>query len=108
MLAVKDWNIEEITGYKPKTTFYTDFSIADRFGVKAVMDTYKRGLKTAKALGVEYLTEFVMVLNWKAFEHNTKSMIYTKLYSDLYYKADDYCRDLLKGDDLRYYYKTLD
>ena len=27
-MQLKDWNIEALTGYKPKTTFYTDFSIA--------------------------------------------------------------------------------
>lgn len=31
--TVKTWNIEAMTGYKPRTTFYEDFSIADHFGV---------------------------------------------------------------------------
>lgn len=29
-MKIKTWNIEALTGYKPKTTFYEDFSIADR------------------------------------------------------------------------------
>ena len=64
---IKDWNIEEITGYKPITTFYTDFSIADRFGTAAIKDTYKNGLEYAKT-DYKVLTELVMVLNWKIWE----------------------------------------
>ena len=26
-MIVENWTIEELTGYVPKTTFYTDFSI---------------------------------------------------------------------------------
>lgn len=44
-LKIKTWNIEAMTGYKPKTTFYEDFSIADRFGAAAVKDTFRRSLK---------------------------------------------------------------
>ena len=42
MMKINNWNIEEMTGYKPITTFYEDLSIADHFGVEAVKDTYKR------------------------------------------------------------------
>ena len=42
MLKIKTWNIEEMTGYTPKTTFYEDFSIADAFGISAIKDTYRR------------------------------------------------------------------
>ena len=31
-MKIENWRIEELTGYKPITSFYTDFSIADRFG----------------------------------------------------------------------------
>ena len=41
-MKIEDWTIEEMTGYKPITTLYTDFSIADKFGVEAIKDTYKR------------------------------------------------------------------
>ena len=29
-------------GYQPKTTFWMDFSIADKFGIAAIKDTYNR------------------------------------------------------------------
>lgn len=32
-IKVPMWNIESETGYKPRTTFWQDFSIADAFGV---------------------------------------------------------------------------
>ena len=35
-VKVPVWNIESETGYKPMTTFWQDFSIADAFGVAAV------------------------------------------------------------------------
>ena len=39
--------MEEI-GYKPITTFWDDFSIADRFGISAIKDTYKRAFEEWK------------------------------------------------------------
>lgn len=33
-IKVPKWNIESETGYKPRTTFWQDFSIADAFGGK--------------------------------------------------------------------------
>ena len=35
-IKVPMWNIESETGYKPRTTFWQDFSIADAFGGDAV------------------------------------------------------------------------
>lgn len=46
-MNIKTWNIEAMTGYKPRTTFYEDFSIADHFGGSAIRDTYCRALVNA-------------------------------------------------------------
>lgn len=81
-MIYKDWNIEEMTGYHPITTFYMDFSIADRFGEDAIRDTYKRGLAYAKT-DYKVLTEFVMVLNWKIWEHYETNEKYGQLYNSL-------------------------
>lgn len=67
-IKIKTWNIEAMTGYKPRTTFYEDFSIADHFGALAVRDTYCRAFN-AWQNNIEYMTELVMVLNWKIREH---------------------------------------
>lgn len=37
-----------INGYETITTFWDDFSIADRFGIAAIKDTYKRALMSGK------------------------------------------------------------
>ena len=38
-MRIEDWSIEELTGYQPITTFYTDFSIVDKFGINAIKET---------------------------------------------------------------------
>lgn len=103
-MNIKTWNIEAITGYKPKTTFYEDFSIADMFGINAIKDTYKRAFNEWKS-NYEYLTELAMVMSWKSFEH-AENMEYCKLYSNLYYEVDEYACNNLKGDELKYYFRT--
>lgn len=106
--TIINWDIEERTGYKPLTTFYTDFSIADKFGIDAIKDTYQRASKGWKN-NYKYITELVMVLNWKSWEHyghnDTEKSI---LYSDLYYELDAWCLDNLKGEELEYYIQTTD
>lgn len=106
--TIKTWNIEALTGYKPITTFYEDFSIADHFGVKAIRDTFKRGLKCAEFLGYKELTEFVMALNWKIFEHTDRNDTYAELYLELWEKASDFANEHLEGEEAHYYYRTID
>ena len=105
--TIKDWNIEAMTGYVPKTSFYRDFSIADRFGVKAIKDTYSRAFSEWKGNTV-YITEFVMALNWKIWEHYEHNPKYGELYSKLWEKTAAWCENNLKGDDLSYYFRTTD
>ena len=107
MLKLTDWNIENITGYKPKTTFYMDLSIADGYGPDAVVDTYVRVFDEWKD-SVEYITEFTMALNWKIWEHYETKPELAKLYNQLWIRADNWCMDNLEGDDLTYYLRTTD
>ena len=106
-MEIKTWNIEAQTGYKPITTFYEDFSIAEHFGVKAIKDTYKRAFKEWKG-EYKYLTELVMVLNWKIWEHYEHNDEYAKLYNDLWVDTDNYACENLKDDELSYFYKITD
>ncbi len=106
-MKVENWNIEELTGYVPKTTFYSDFSIADQYGVNAIKDTYERDFNEWKG-DTEFVTELAMVLNWKClrwYEHNDE---YSKLYTELYEKTNEWCLDNLKCSDLTYYIQTTD
>lgn len=41
--------MESQTGYSCFTTFFEDFSIADKFGIDAIKDTYTRVLKEWKS-----------------------------------------------------------
>ena len=107
-MKIAVWNIEAVTGYKPKTTFFEDFSIADNFGIEAVKDTYRRALETAKFMGYEYLTEFVMALNWKIWQHYEKNEPLARVYNELWMSACEVAEETLKGDELAYYYKTID
>lgn len=106
-MKINNWNIEELTGYKPITTFYEDLSIADHYGESAVRDTYKRVFEYWSA-DVRYITEFVMALNWKIWEHYEHNEKLARVYDELWRKADEWCCEHLKGDDLSYYYRTTD
>ena len=105
-MPIIDWNIEEMTGYKPISTFYTDFSIADKFGLDAVKETFDRVFKEWRD-DVKMGTELAMVMSWKSFEHQNNSR-FCHLYSQLYYKMDNYCCNKYKGEDLKYYLRTTD
>lgn len=106
-MKIKTWNIEKVTGYKPQTTFYEDFSIADKFGMNAIKDTYNRAFNHWKD-NVIYLTELVLALNWKIWEHCETNDEYAVLYDELWRKTADYAVENLKGTELAYYLETVD
>lgn len=107
-IKIKDWNIEALYGYKPITTFYTDFSIADRFGIESIKDTFVRSMRDWKH-NYKYVTELTMALNWKIWEHyEAGNREYSKLYDSLWREAAQYCVNNLKGDELSYYFRTTD
>lgn len=97
----------EAFGYEAKTTFWEDFSIADHFGVKAIKDTFDRAFKEWKGNYI-YLTELVMVLNHKIWQWYEKKPEYGELYNELWEKADAYGCNNLEGEELSYFYRTLD
>lgn len=99
--------IEAMTGYRPFTTFYEDFSIADNFGQAAIYDTYKRAFRSWKK-DYKYFTELVMVLNWKIWEHYETNEEYAKLYNELWEIASNWALDNLKDEELSYYLRTTD
>lgn len=94
-------------GYVLTTTFWEDFSIADRFGADAIKDTFKRAFKEWKGNHI-YLTELVIVLNHKIWQHYEKNDAYAELYNDLWEKADNYACTHLKGEELSHFYRITD
>ena len=106
-IKLENWTIEEMTGYKPITTFYLDFSIADKLGTAAIQDTYDRAFAAWKT-NCKYITELVMVLNWKIFRWFGHNDEYAQLYDRLWKELDAWCMENLKGEDLEYFIDTTD
>ncbi len=101
------WNIEQFCGYKPITTFWDDFTIADCFGVPAVTDTFRRAFNEWKD-NYKYLTELVMVLNHKIWQHNERRNDLAEAYDALWRIADQYAMENLTGEAAEYFYQVTD
>ena len=103
------WNIEQELGYKPITTFWDDFSVAEQFGREAILETAEKCFKEWKS-DYKYLTELIMVLNHKSWYWNNKNDKFMTLYANLYYKYDEKAIKALNNNKtaLSYYFKTLD
>lgn len=90
------------------TTFNSDFTIADAFGESAVRDTYNRAFNEWKGQ-YRYLTDLVITLNHKIWEHDGKgNKSLAKVYDELWKAADAYALDNLKGDELAYFLEITD
>ena len=96
-----------VLGYETITTFYQDFTIADKFGVAAIKDTYNRAFNEWKN-DYKYLTELVMVLNWKIWEHHEDNKPYAELYNKLWQDTDAYACDNLHGEEAEYFFRVTD
>ena len=107
MRFLETWNIEAMTGYKPITTFYEDFSIADRFGLDAIKDTYERAFLYWKE-DYKFMTELVMALNWKGWRWYEEDDKKSRLYFELYEKLTNWCYENLKDEELDYFIITTD
>lgn len=94
-------------GYEMTTTFWQDFTIADIFGEDAIKDTYDRAFNEWKGNYV-YLTELVIVLNHKIWQHYEKNTKYAELYNDLWMEANDYACENLAGEELSFFFRITD
>ena len=127
-IAEKNWeaNLSEMSGYKRKYTFYSDFSIAEFCETfmrdrGAVQDTYNRVIESWGS-NIEAMAEIVMVLNHKIWsfydgidskymgcnDEGRKKFMY--LYNDLYNKAKDFVYEKFGKDKeaMSYYYEVVD
>lgn len=94
-------------GYELQTTFWEDFSIADRFGLSAIQDTFKRAFEEWKN-NYKYLTELILVLNHKIWQYYETKPEFATLYNTLWEQAGQYAVENLKDDELSYYYEVTD
>ena len=102
----------EQIGYKPLTTLWEDFSIAERFiGVEEhpVEDTYKRALDFAK-MDYRYLTELVLVLNHKIWQWYNVDVTKGLLYDNLWRMAEQEFFKIYENNEeaIRYYCRVTD
>lgn len=106
-MTFAEYQLQEF-GYKCITTFWDDFAIADRFGIEAVKDTYKRVFKEWRR-NYKYLTELVLVLNHRCWMHyENGKMELSRLYADLYHEANDWAGENLNGEEYPYYFQITD
>lgn len=91
-----------------KTTFFTDFTIADMYGEKWIRETYQNAFEGWKD-NVQYFTEFVVALNWKLWEHyeNWNEPL-ARVYDELWRQADEYACEHFKWEDATYYWQQTD
>ena len=92
---------------RQQTTFWNDFSIADRFGLSAIQDTFNRAFEEWKE-NYKYLTELVLVLNHKIWQYYETRPEIATLYNTLWAQASQYAMEYLKDDELSYYYDVTD
>jgi len=93
--------------YECKTTFWNDFSIAERFGAEAIKDTYRRARAEWERDRV-YGTELSMVLNNKCWYWYEKNNVFSRLYAELWEEYHGWVLDNWKGEDLGYYLRITD
>ncbi len=94
-------------GYELQTTFWNDFSIADKFGLSAIQDTFNRAFEEWKE-DYKYLTELILVLNHKIWQYYETRPEFATLYNSLWEQADQYAVENLKDDELSYFYDVTD
>ena len=105
--TITKWNIEELNGYKPKTTFWEDFCIAEAFGKDAIIDTFNRAFKEWKDNEV-YGTELSLVTNHKIHYFYKRDHDTAMVYNDLWEKINDYCNSHYEGEKAEYYFQWTD
>ncbi len=94
-------------GYELQTTFWEDFTIADRFGLSAIQDTFNRAFEEWKE-HYKYLTELILVLNHKIWQYHESCPEFASLYNSLWEQADLYAVENFKGEELEYFYEVTD
>ena len=94
-------------GYEVETTFWEDFSIAERFVLSAIQDTFNRAFKEWKE-DYEFLTELVLVLNYKIWQYHEKRPEFAELYNTLWEQTDQYAMENLKDEELSYFFDVTD
>lgn len=100
--------MKDLSGYEVRTTFWEDFTIAERLGIDAIEDTYNRAFEAWRE-NTEYITELAIVLNhrlWMHYDADRQGL--ARVYDELWRACDMWCVENLKGEDYNYYIRTTD
>lgn len=100
------WNITEFCGYEPMTTFWQDFSIAEKFGNRAIENTYDK-VKSEWKDDYKFWTELCLVLNHKIWQWHERDNQKALLYDRLWREADA-MTDGWTDEEQAYYFETTD
>lgn len=104
--------------YSRKTTYTSDFSIAEWCvpveGMSAIASTLRNALQNWRDY-IEFFAEIIMVLNMKSWEHAARNNNkYGQMYSDLYYMVRDLYFDWFDNNNkqhdkaMEYYFDYVD
>lgn len=86
-------------GKERLTTFMSDLSIGEWYGLSGVLDTIKNAVTSWKD-DETYMAEFVLCVNWKSWEHDArKNPNWVKLWSFLYEQIRDLMYDYYEEDE---------
>lgn len=99
---------ESLCGYTQRTTFWDDFTLAEKLGVPDIERTYRNAFNSWKT-DVVFITELVLVLNWKMLymdeKHMTeKSVMYYKCWVEL----SNWCERHLEAGAYEYFISVTD
>lgn len=100
------WNIEKLTGYKPKTDAW-EYLTAHREDIsEEICELWLS--RYGRRKNIVFYTEFVMALNWKIWELADLDEQTARKFDSLWKKYDSQAFDLFKGEDIAYYLQTTD
>lgn len=98
----------QLLGYERQTSFWEDFSIAERFGAETIRDTYRRARAEWERDRV-YGTELSMILNHKCwYWYEEQNMKLSRLYTELWKEWHGRVLESWEGEDLGYYLEITD
>ena len=107
-MVYEQW-LSQFTDWRPATQAWQSFSIADTISETEINCVYRRLFKEMKD-DYKTLTELVMVLNHKMFQHKEipGHRRLSELYANLFESADSYALKVLKDDELSYFLSVTD
>lgn len=92
-----------------RSVVWQTFETADMILCNEELESFTKDLFESSKEDIVILTELVIVLNWKIWQHyDSGNMERSRVYNDLWCMADGWCCDNLKGDAAEYFYSVTD